>query len=79
MEELQREIQSYHIKFEKDMIKLQEIEGEVIENSDEQVMQLYFKVVEFFNEERMLFKDHVSKNQFDVYATGYGIAYEKIF
>jgi branched-subunit amino acid aminotransferase/4-amino-4-deoxychorismate lyase len=79
VEELQREIQSYHIKFDKDMKKLEEIEGEVIENNDEQLMHLYFKVVEFFNEERMLFKENVPRNQFDVYATGYGIAYERIF
>lgn len=42
-------------------------------------MHLYFKVVEFFNEERLLFKENVSKNQYDVYITGYGIAYERIF
>jgi hypothetical protein len=30
VEELQREIQSYHLKFEKDMQKLGEIEGEVV-------------------------------------------------
>jgi hypothetical protein len=42
-------------------------------------MKLYFKVVEFFHEERQLFKENATKNQFDVYATGYGITYERIF
>lgn len=42
-------------------------------------MQLYFKLVEFFNEEKLLYKENATKNQFDVYATGYGITYERIF
>jgi hypothetical protein len=59
--------------------KLGDIEGEVLETTDEQLMQLYFKLVEFFNEERLLYKENVTKNQFDVYATGYGITYERLF
>lgn len=61
------------------MQKLSEIEGEIIESNDVELMHLYFKVVEFFNEERLLFKDNVSKNQYDVYINGYNIAYERIF
>lgn len=79
VEELQREIQSYHLKFEKDEQKLGEIAGEVTESGDEELVKLYFKVAEFLHEERKLFKEHVSRNEYDLYVRAYALAFERIF
>lgn len=51
----------------------------MIESTDEEMVKLYFKVFEFFNEEKQLYTNHVSKNEYDVYISGYTLTYDKIF
>jgi hypothetical protein len=55
-------VQSYHLKFEKDLQKLESIQSEMIEHPDEELVKLYFKLYEFFNEEKKLFKEHATRN-----------------
>lgn len=52
---------------------------EVLEMTDEELMKLYFKINEFFNEEKILYEQNAMRNEYDIYVNGYSIAFEKIF
>ena len=52
---------------------------EVLEMTDEELMKLYFKINEFFNEEKTLYEQNAMRNQYDIYVNGYSIAFERIF
>lgn len=52
---------------------------EVLEMTDEELMKLYFKINEFFNEEKTLYEQNAMRNEYDIYVNGYSIAFEKIF
>lgn len=78
-EELQREVQASHLKFEKDLNKLEQQQLEMIEGQPEEIIELYFKILEFLNEEKGLYRSHAARNDMASYSSGYAIAYEKLF
>lgn len=76
---IQKEVTSYHQKFTKDHEKLKTQQEEMLENQSEDILGLYFKLVDFFEEENKLYSMHAKNNYYDTYRSGYAIAVEKIF
>lgn len=51
----------------------------MLDNQAEDIMGLYFKLIDFFEEENKLFTQHAKNNDYATYISGYNIAVEKIF
>ena len=49
IEEVRKEIFSYHEKFQKDLDKLQNHSAEILDGQSEETINLYFKLVEIMN------------------------------
>lgn len=79
IDELQREINSHHLKFEKDYEKLQTNQEEMLNGQETDIIDLCFKLIAFFEEEKGLYNLHAKNNDYSTYTSGYNIAYEKIF
>lgn len=51
----------------------------MLEGQSEEILHLFFKVDDFFNEEKGLFNLHAQQNDYASYINGYKIAFERIF
>ncbi len=52
---------------------------EILDGQTEEIIGLYFKLLDFFNEEKGLYNLHFKNNDFATYISGYNIAFEKLF
>ena len=51
----------------------------MMDGQSDEVVDLIFKLMEFFNEEKELFKLHAKNNDYTTYMNGYRIAFDKVF
>jgi hypothetical protein len=51
----------------------------MLDGQETEIMDLYFKILGFFEEENSLFNFHIKNNDVQTYMSGYRIAFEKIF
>ncbi len=63
------------MKFTRDLEKIQTLEAEMLEGQSEDILHLYFKVNDFFTEEKGLFNLHAQQNDYSSYIAGYKIAF----
>ena len=52
---------------------------EMIDGQDEHIMQLYFKVFDFLEEEKRIYNTHAVNNDYSSYVTSMSLAYDRIF
>ena len=64
---MQREAQSYHLKFDKDREKLEKYQAEMTDGQDPQIMQLYFNVLDYLQDENRFYNSHALSNDFASY------------
>lgn len=51
----------------------------MLDGQAEDIIGLYFKLMDFYEEEKKLFNLHAKNNDYATYISGYAIAVEKIF
>jgi len=47
----------------------------MLDSQPEDILELFFKILDFFYEEQNLYKSHVSQNDYNSYISGFMITY----
>lgn len=79
IDELQKEVNSFHQKFQMDSDKLLSQQEAFLDGQDTAIIDLCFKLIQFFDEEKGLYNLHARNNDYATYMSAYAIAFEKIF